>query len=191
MKHRTLLESDEAKRALRGPPIRRRRVDGRNWSSWRWYLDEVFVGINGETHYLWRAVDHEGEVVEVFVTKWCDRRAALKFLKRTMKRYSRPWTIVTDALRSCSAAMKALGNPGRQDCGCWVNNSAENSHQPFRRRDGAVQIHQDPAKIRRYSCLVPQLLQPPTPSFAPRRFQTAPGRRPGRVASTRSLRVLD
>ena len=54
-----------------------------SFSLWRWHLDEVFVRINGETHYLWRAVDHEGGVFEVFVTKHRDRRAALKFLKRT------------------------------------------------------------------------------------------------------------
>ena len=99
--------------------IRKRRVHGRNWSNWRWHLDEVFVRINGETHYLWRAVDHEGEVLEDFVTKRRDRRAALKFLKRTMKRYGRPWSIVTDRLRSYSAAMRALGSPGRQECGRW------------------------------------------------------------------------
>ena len=71
-------------------------MHGRNGSNWRWNLDEVFVRINGETHYLWRAVDHEGEGLEVFVTKRRDRRAALKFLKRTMKRYGRPSSIVTE-----------------------------------------------------------------------------------------------
>ncbi|MGA9442874.1 MAG: DDE-type integrase/transposase/recombinase, partial [Methyloceanibacter sp.] len=58
--------------------IRKGRLHHRSFSHWRWYLDEVFVRINGETHYLWRAVDHEGEVLEVFVTKRRDRRAALK-----------------------------------------------------------------------------------------------------------------
>jgi putative transposase len=76
--------------------IRKRRLHRRSFSQWRWHLDEVFVRINGETHYLWRAVDHEGEVLEVFVTKRRDRRAALKFLKRTMKRYGQPRSIVTD-----------------------------------------------------------------------------------------------
>ena len=80
--------------------IGRPRVDRRNWSNWRWHLDEVFVRINGETYYLWRAVDHEGEVLEVFATKRRDRRAALKFLRRAMKRYGRPASIVTDRLRS-------------------------------------------------------------------------------------------
>ena len=58
-----------------------------NYSNWRWHLDEVFVKINGHTHYLWRAVDHEGEVLEAFVSKRRDRKAALVFLKKIMKRY--------------------------------------------------------------------------------------------------------
>jgi len=66
--------------------IRKRRLHYRSFSHWRWHLDEVFVRINGETHYLWRAVDHEGEVLEIFATKRRDRRAALKFLKSAMKR---------------------------------------------------------------------------------------------------------
>ncbi len=94
--------------------------------------------INGETHYLWRAVDHEGEVLEVFATKRRDCKAALKFLKRAMKRYGRPRSIVTDRLRSYRAAMKVVGASGRQECGRWLNNRAENSHQPFRRREGAM-----------------------------------------------------
>ena len=67
--------------------IRKRRVQNHSYSRWRWHLDEVFVLINGETYYLWRAVDHEGEVLEVFLTKRRDRRAALQFQKRAMKRY--------------------------------------------------------------------------------------------------------
>ena len=133
--------------------IRKRRIHGRNWSNWRWHLDEVFVRINGETHYLWRAVDHEGEVLEAFVTKRRDRRAALKFLKRTMKRYGRSWSIVTDRLRSYSAAMKALGNPGRQECGRWLNNRAENSHQPFRRREGAMARFRDIKTLQKFTAV--------------------------------------
>ncbi len=101
--------------------IRKRRVYHRSYSRWRWHLDEVFVRINGDTHYLWRAVDHEGEALEVFATKRRDRKAALKFLKRTMKRYGRPWSIVTDRLRSYGAAMKAIGIVERQECGRWLN----------------------------------------------------------------------
>jgi len=78
--------------------IRKRRVDHRSYSTWRWHLDEVFVRINGETHYLWRAVDQEGEVLEVVVTRRRDRKAALRFLTRAMKRYGRPKEIVTNRL---------------------------------------------------------------------------------------------
>ena len=84
--------------------------------------------INGETHYLWRAVDHEGEVLESFVTKRRDRKAALKFLKKTMKRHGRAHIFVTDKLRSYGAAMKEIGNAERQETGRWLNNRAENSH---------------------------------------------------------------
>ena len=107
--------------------------------------------INGETHYLWRAVDHEGEVLEIFATKRWDRRAALKFLKRTMKRYGRPWAIVTDRLRSYGAAMKAIGIVDRQECGRWLNNRAENSHQPFRRREGAMARFRDINTLQKFA----------------------------------------
>ncbi len=83
-------------------------------------------------------VDHEGEVLEVFVTKKRDRKAALSFLRKAMKRYGRPEIIVTDKLRSYRAAMKVIGNEARQETGRWLNNRAENSHQPFRRRERAM-----------------------------------------------------
>ena len=79
--------------------IWRRRIHHRSYSQWRWHLDKVFVRIYGETHYLWRAVDHEGGVLEVFATKRWDRRAALKFLKRTLKRCGRPKLLLTGRLR--------------------------------------------------------------------------------------------
>ena len=122
---------------------RKRRIHHHSYSPWRWHLDEVFVRINGETHYLWRAVDHEGEVLEVFATKHRGRRAALRFLKRAMKRYGVPRVIVTDRLRSYAAAMKNIGVEGRQVCGRWLNNRAENSHQPLRRRERAIARFRD------------------------------------------------
>ena len=109
-----------------------------NHSNWKWHLDEVFVKINGETHYLWRAVDHEGEVLEAYVSKHRDRKAALVFLKKTMKRYGQPQEIVTDRLRSYRAAMRLIGNGAAQEIGRWLNNRAENSHLPFRRREYAM-----------------------------------------------------
>ena len=118
--------------------IRKRRVSGMRSSRWRWHLDEVFVKINGETHYLWRAVDHEGEVLESFVTKTRDRKAALKFLKKSLKRHGAADEIVTDRLRSYGAALRDLGIRERQETSRWANNRAENSHQPFRRRERAM-----------------------------------------------------
>ena len=111
----------------------------------------MLVRINGKTHYLWRAVDHEGEVLEVFATKRRDRRAALKFLKRAMKRYGGPRVIVTDRLHSYAAAMKVIGVEDRQICGQWLNNRAENSHQPFRRRAGAMVRFTDIKTLQKFA----------------------------------------
>ena len=100
---------------------------------------------------LWRAVDHEGEVLEVLATKRRDRRAALKFLKRSMKRYGRPRKIVTDRLRSYRAAMKVIGIASDQVCGRWLNNRAENSHQPFRRRERAMAKFRDIKTLQKFA----------------------------------------
>jgi putative transposase len=118
--------------------IRKRRVSGMRSSHWRWHLDEVFVKINGALHYLWRAVDHEGEVLESFVTKRRDKKAVLKFLKKSLRRHGPADEIVTDRLRSYGAALKDLGIRDRQEISRWANNRAENSHQPFRRRERAM-----------------------------------------------------
>ncbi len=119
--------------------IRKKRTDRmRAFSARRWHLDEVFVKINGERHYLWRAVDQEGEVREAFVSKKRDRKAALTFLRRLMKRCGRPETIVTDQLRSHRATLPQLGGAGLQQAGRCLNNRAENSHLPFRRREHAM-----------------------------------------------------
>ncbi|WP_323797260.1 IS6 family transposase [Nisaea sp.] len=129
---------------------RTRRADRRFFSNWRWHLDEVFVRINGETHYLWRAVDHEGEVLEVFVTKRRERSAALKFLKCAMKRYGQPNAVVTDRLPPYRAAMNVIGNAKRQECGGRLNNRAENSHQPFRRREEAMSKFRDVKILQKF-----------------------------------------
>ena len=143
--------------------IRRNRVSRmRSYSNWQWHLDEVFVKINGETHYLWRAVDHEGEVLESYVTKRRDRKAALKFLRKAMKRYGGPEVVVTDKLRSYGAAMKVVGNADRQETGRWCNNRAENSHLPFRRRERAM-LASDRCDVCRSS--LPSTLQSTTISI--------------------------
>ena len=89
-------------------------------------------------HYLWRAVDHEGEVLESYVTKKRDKAAALRFMKKALKRHGKAEKIVTDGLKSYTAAMRDLGNQHRQEVGRHANNRAENSHQPFRRRERAM-----------------------------------------------------
>ena len=128
--------------------IRRKRVQRmRQFTHWRWHLDETYVKINGQMHYLWRAVDHEGEVLESFVTKERDKAAALKFIKKAMKRHGRTKAIVTDGLRSYGAALKAIGAADLQETGRWKNNVVENSHQPLRRRERAM------ARFRRMKTL--------------------------------------
>lgn len=103
--------------------------------------------INGETHYLWRAVNHEGEVLESYVTKRRDRKAALEFFRKSMKRYARPQIVVSDKLRFYGAAMNVIGNPDRQQTGHWRSSQAENSHLPFRRRERAM------LRFRQMRCL--------------------------------------
>jgi putative transposase len=147
--------------------IRRKRVQQmRSYSNWQWHLDEVFVKINGERHYLWRAVDHEGEVLESFVTKTRDRKAALNFLKKTMRRHGLPKTLVTDKLRSYGAAMKVVGDANKQKTGRWLNNRAENSHPlpdsgllanhekgPFRRRERAMQRFRRMRSLQKFAAV--------------------------------------
>ena len=91
-----------------------------------------------EDSLLWRAVDHEGEVLESFVTKTRDKASALKFMRKAMKRYGNPQVVVTDKLRSYGAAMSEIGNAHRREIGRHLNNRAENSHLPFRRRERAM-----------------------------------------------------
>jgi len=131
--------------------ICKRRVDTRSYSRWRWHLYKEFVWINGETRYLWRAVDHEGEVLKVLATKHRDRRSTLKFLTRAMKRYGRPRSIVTDGLRSYRAATKIVGVSDSRECSRWLNNRAENSHQPFRRRERAMARFRSPTTLQKFA----------------------------------------
>jgi putative transposase len=120
-------------------------------------LDEVFVKINGKLRYLLRAVDHEGEVLETAVTSKRDKAAALKFLKRIMKRYGQPRRVVTDGLRSYPAAMKEIGDADRHEVGRRLNNRAENSHQPFRRRERAMQLVRSARTLQKFSSIQAQV----------------------------------
>jgi putative transposase len=98
----------------------------------------MFVKINGEGHYRWRAVDHEGEVLESYVSKTRDKAAALIFLRTALKRHGSTEEIVTDRRASDGAALEAVGAIDKRETGRWVNNRGENSHQPFRRRAWAM-----------------------------------------------------
>ena len=154
----------------------------------RWHLDEVFVKINGERHYLWRAVDQEGEVLEAFVSKKRDRKAALKFLRKLTKRYPRPDAIITDRLRSYRAALRELGGSGRHQAGRWRNNRAENSHLPFRRREHAMLRFRRMRSLQKFATVHSVRLQPLQPATIPLltgQFQAQPRRCTCPVASTR------
>jgi putative transposase len=141
--------------------IRKRPVQGMRSSRSRWHLDEMFVKINGKHHCLWRAIDHEGEVLESFFTVTRDKAAALKFLRKSMKRHGRPVDVVTDRLRCYGAALKEMGRGDDREMGRWTNNRAENSHLPFRSS---------------------QPLQPGTQPLLPLDLQAEPCRRPRRAA---------
>ena len=105
-----------------------------------WHLDEVYLKIDGRMVYLWRAVDAEGEVLDVLVQSKRDKRAALKLMRKLLRKYAIvPERIVTDDLRSYGAATLDLGIDHLHDRGRWKNNRAENSHQPTRRRERKMQ----------------------------------------------------
>jgi putative transposase len=117
----------------------------------------LFVRVNGKLCYLWRAVDHEGEVLAAVVTAKRDKAAAVKLLKRIVNRYGQPRKIVTDGLRAYSAAMKEVGNADRQEVGRRLNNRAENSHQPFRRRERAMQRFRSTKTLQKFSSVHAQV----------------------------------
>jgi len=127
--------------------IRRQRINRmRGFRHWRWHLDEMFVKINGETHYLWRAVDHEGEILESYVTKKRNKSKALK-------RHGPAETIVTDGLKSYPSAMCELGNLDRRIMGQWLNNQAENSHLSFRRKERVMQRFRQTKTLQKFASI--------------------------------------
>ena len=137
--------------------IRKRRVARmRGYPQWRWHLDEVFVKVNGKLCYLWRAVDHEREVLEAVITSERNKAAALKLLRRIIKKYA--GSIVTDGLRAYSAAMNEIGVAAeRHEVGGRLNNRAENSHQPFRRRERAMQRFRSLKTLQKFSSVHAQV----------------------------------
>jgi putative transposase len=138
--------------------IRKKRVAHmRGYPQWRWHLDEVFVKVNGRLCYLWRAVDHEGGVLEAVVTAKRDKAAALKLLKRVMKKYGAPRRVVTDGFRAYCAAMNEIGAAARHEVSRRLNNRAENSHQPFRRRERTMQRFRTLKTLQKFSSVHAQV----------------------------------
>lgn len=137
--------------------IRRKRVQRmRGFTHWRRYLDEVFVENGGEMPYLWRAVDHEGEVLKSSATMR-DKAAALRFMKQTLKRRGRPQRAVTNGLESYRAAMPELGTADSQKVGRWINNQVENSHQPFRRPERAMLRFRQMRSLQKFAPIHPSI----------------------------------
>jgi transposase-like protein len=123
-----------------GPVIARQLRRRRPRPSDRWHLDEMAVRIAGKRMYLWRAVDHEREVVDMLVQRRRDSRAALRLMRKLLKKQGfAPKLLVTDKLRSHASAFRRLGLSCRHEKGLRMNNRAENSHQVVRRRERKLQ----------------------------------------------------
>jgi putative transposase len=134
-----------------GGIIARKLRRGRPRPDGRWHLDEVFVSINGRRLYLWRAVDSEGEVLDILVQRRRDKRAALKLMRKLLKNQGFvPDAFVTDKLPSYGAALGDLGLSKRHDFGGRKNNRAKNSHQPVRQRERRMQRFKSPSSAQRF-----------------------------------------
>ena len=132
-----------------------------------WHLDEVYLKIDGRMAYLWRAVDAEGEVLDVLVQSRRNKHAALKLMRKLLKKYAFvPKHLVTDDLRSYDAAARSLGLSRLHERGRWKNNRAENSHQPTRRRERKMQRFKSARSAQKFLSTHRRLqhLQRPTPS---------------------------
>ena len=117
----------------------------------RWHLDEMVIRVSGRLMYLWRAVDDEGELLEVLVQRRRDKAAALKLMRKLLKKRGfAPTQVTTDKLRSYGAAFRDLGLTARHEQGRRTNNRAEVSHQPVRRREGKIQRFKSPAAAQRF-----------------------------------------
>ncbi len=117
----------------------------------RWHLDEVFVSINGKNVYLWRAVDCEGEVLDVLVQSRRNKRAALKLMRKLLKSQGfSPDAVMTDKLLSYGAALSELGMRARHITGGRINNRAENSHLPIRQRERRMQQFKSAGAAQRF-----------------------------------------
>src|SRR6266436_6666433 len=134
-----------------GPLIARKLRQRRPRPSDRWHLDEMVVRIAGKRMYLWRAVDHEGEVLDILVQRRRDKRAALRLLRKLLKKQGFvPKLLVTDKLGSYAAAFRRLRLSCPHEQGLRKNNRAENSHQVVRRRERKMQRFKSARSAQRF-----------------------------------------
>jgi len=134
----------------------------------KWPLDEVFLTIHGECHYLWRAVDQDGHVLDILVQRRRDKRAAKKFFRKLLKGLAYvPRVLITDQLKSYGAAKREIlpGVEHRQHR--YLNNRAENSHQPTRQRERRMQGFKSPGHVQRFLSAYGPIAQ----HFRPRRHR--------------------
>jgi transposase-like protein len=134
-----------------GPHFAKRLQRMRPRPTSQWHLDEMAIAIGGERFRLWRAVDSEGEVLDLLVQGKRDKAAALKLMRKLLKKQGfAPKVIVTDKLRSYGAAKVQLGLSARHEQSLRKNNRAENSHQPVRRRERKMQRFKSPGSAQRF-----------------------------------------
>jgi transposase-like protein len=134
-----------------GPTIAKRLRQGRPRPTGHWHLDEMAVRIAGKQMYLWRAVDSEGEVLDVLVQRRRDKAAALKLMRKLLRKQGVvPSVITTDKLRSYGAAFAEIGLAARHEQSLRKNNRAEVSHQPVRRRERKMQRFKSPGSAQRF-----------------------------------------
>ena len=132
----------------------------------KWHLDEVFLTINGERHYLWRAVDQDGTVLDILVQRWRDKQAAKKFFRKLLKDLTYvPRVIITDKLKSYGAAKLELVPNVEHRQHRYLNNRAENSHQPTRHRERRMQGFKSAGHAQRFLAAYGPIAQ----HFRPRR----------------------
>ena len=116
-----------------------------------WHVDELSVTIRGQRHYLWRAVDHDGDVLDILVTRHRDRKAAKRFFRKALKHQGRsPLQLVTDKLRSYSAAHREVFPSVTHRTGQYENNRAEVSHQHTREQERQMRRFKSAAQVQRF-----------------------------------------
>jgi putative transposase len=134
----------------------------------KWHLDEVFIKIGGKTHYLWRAVDQEGNVLDILVTSRRDAKAATRFLRKLLTGFECvPRVLVTDKLASYGVAHRRLIRGVEHRRSKYLNNRAENSHQPTRQRERAIKKFRSPGGAQRFLSAFSRI----SPHFRPHRHQ--------------------